>query len=435
MISVSKSTKSAWLNENAHKDFKIICGSAEIYNSSIEDSISVSYDILASDSLEFVGGIAASCEITTDALNTENLKGKDIKLLVRADNTEWIPLFSGFIEEVSKLGMRGLKTIKAYDLFYKLSKVDATDWINSIGQMTIASVFEKFCGNYNIPVNRLKCTFVNSNRIFYGSTKKQIKGLTALDFIKQLCQINGCMGVINREGLFETVYIQAVTQQRIYPQDSLFPSGSIFPSDYEGEDESGTSVPYYQSLQYEDYTVNTIDKTTIRNTASDEGVSYPYSGVNTYIIQGNVFSIGQTGTDTLEMAKKIYIVSRNASFRPFSSKQPCMPWLECGDNIKFYDIDDEGEQISFETVIMSHRISGNNMLWSEMSASAEREQSIFITDLSAQIEDLQNQIDDLKEDSSDGSIHGIVTVEYTVPIEQPTLGGIEDSVSGIVTEV
>ena len=75
------------------------------------------------------------------------------------------------------------------------------------------------------------------------------------------------------------------------------------------------------------------------------------------------------------------------------------------------------------------------MMWDTFSAEGEQDQRIFITDLQAQIEDLQNQIDDMSGDTPNGSLYGMVTVEYTQPIETPTLGGIEESVNGIVTEV
>ena len=74
------------------------------------------------------------------------------------------------------------------------------------------------------------------------------------------------------------------------------------------------------------------------------------------------------------------------------------------------------------------------MMWDSYSADGEQDQRIFITDLRAEIEDLQNQIEDLQ-DTEDGSLYGMVTLEYTSPIETPTLGGYESSISGIATEV
>ena len=80
-------------------------------------------------------------------------------------------------------------------------------------------------------------------------------------------------------------------------------------------------------------------------------------------------------------------------------------------------------------------MNGDQMMWDTFSADGEQDQRIFITDLQAQINDLQEQINENAEDTPNGSLYGMVAVEYTQPIETPTLGGYESSVSGIATEV
>jgi hypothetical protein len=84
---------------------------------------------------------------------------------------------------------------------------------------------------------------------------------------------------------------------------------------------------------------------------------------------------------------------------------------------------------------MSRILSGDQDMWDDYSAEGEQDQRIFITDLQAQLNDLQNEVDEEQDPTPDGSLYGMVLVEYTYPIEEPTMGGIEDSVSGIVTEV
>ena len=437
MIPVSNATKVAWSDGHSYKTLQIHIGTTVLYNKDIlSNSFSVTEGIMASDSLEFVGCIPKKCEFETDALNNVNLKNREIYVFVRAAETDYIPVFVGYIDESKKSGMKGYKHIVAYDVFYKLSQMDATDWWNGLGVTTLIGSFVDFIREFNVSYNPSAISFVNSMITCYGGSKRQAKKLTALDYLKQLCQINGCIGYTDGDGLFGIKYIDAIAQQRLYPADSLFPSDFIYPSDYDGGSIGEyTQIPYYQSLEYEDYSIKQIDKVTLRNTSEDIGVSYPYAGSNNYIIQGNIFAYDQSGSDLLVVANNIYNAVKNANFRPFDGKSFAMPWLECGDKVAYYDLDDNGVTQTVNFIIMSRQMSGDQMMWDSYSAEGEQDQRIFITDLRAEIEDLQQQINDMADDTPDGSLSAMVLFEYTQPIEAPTLGGFEDSVSGIATEV
>ena len=436
MVNVSEATKVAWANEITQKKIQIHIGSTILYDTDIlANSFSVTESIMSSDSLEFVGCIAKKCEFDSNILNNSNLRNREITVYLQAANTELIPVFTGYIDESKKSGMNGYKHIVAYDIFYKLSQIDASDWWNSLGVTTLVGSFQNFISEFNIRYNLSAISFVNSLMTCYGGSKRQAKKLTALDYLMQICQINGCIGYTDGLGRFGIKYIDAIAQQKLYPADSLFPSDFIYPSDYDGGSASEyTQIPYYKDLSYEEYSITQINKVTIRNSSEDVGICYPYAGDNNYIIQGNIFAYDQSGTDLIKAAQHIYQVVKNANFRPFDTKLFAMPWIECGDKVACYDIDDLGAQITVNFIVMSRHLNDDGMLWDTFSAEGEQDQRIFITDLQAQIEDLQKQIEDMKE-TPDGALYGMVTVEYTEPIEAPTLGGYEQTISGMVTEV
>lgn len=437
MINVSEATKVAWATGVIDKDIKINVGGTVITADRIVGgSFALNESIMASDSLEFVGCIAKNCSFQTDALNNVNLKGKTCSVQIRAGLTDWITVFTGTIDESKKRGSKGLKDITAYDVFYRLSQTDACDWWNSLSVTTLIAAFKQFMTDFNVAYNSAAISFVNSGITCFGGSKRQAKKLTALQFLQAVCQINGCVGYTDGYGRFGVKYIDAIAQQRLYPADSLFPSDFIYPSDYDGGSVGfSTIIPYYQELEYEDYSIKQIDKVTLRNKSEDVGVSYPYAGSNNYIIQGNIFAFDQSGSDLLDIAQSIYNVVKNANFRPFTGKQMSFPWLEAGDKVTYYDINDQGVTVEVNFIIMSRKMNGDQMMWDTYSAEGEQDQRIFITDLQAQINDLQEQINENAEDTPNGSLFGMVAVEYTQPIETPTIGGYEASVSGIATEV
>ncbi len=408
MITVNQATKDAWLSEVSQKHIKItVTGVGTIDESNIEmDTFEIAESIMSSESIEFVGCIARKLSFTTDAFNSNYLKNKRIKAWVKANDTQWISVFSGIIDESVKTSIKGLKSIIAYDDFYRLSLLDASKWWNSLGVTTIYRSFLSFIAEFNLEL--YVSWFRNGEYPCFGGTKKHVKNFTALDYLKQLCQINGVIGYIDGDGLFKVKHLR----------------------------ETGTqAISWAKDFEYEDYDVNPLDRIMIRNTSEDSGVFYPYSGQNTYIIQGNIFAYDQTASDLLEMAENIHDEVEDISFKPFSAQNTAYPWVECGDKVTYTDVDDEGVEQTVTVMVVSRTLSGHQFMHDTFSAEGEQDQRVFITDLSAQVEDLQNQIDEEDEGREDNNYRGIVLVEFTDVPEVEVLGGIGEVESGIVTEI
>jgi hypothetical protein len=409
MVTVTNETKEAWASESSQKHIRIqIIGVGYISENEIaQGSFSMSESIMSSNSIEFVGCIARKITFTTSAFTTLNLKNKRIKAWVQANDTEEIQVFNGIIDESKKQSTKGLKDIVAYDDLYRLSQVDASSWWNSLGKTTIGDTVYSFFDTFH-ETGFLIGGLWNWAKPCFGGTKRKVTRFTCLDYLMQLCQINGVIGYMDGSGIFSIKHLRTSTT---------------------------TEIPYFRVFDYADYSVKAIERVTIRNGSEDAGVSYPYSGQNTYIIQGNIFAFDQTASDLLEMAEGVFREVEGISYKPFEAGHNAYPYLECGDIVRYIDYDDEGVLQTVDCYVMSRILSGDQDMWDDYSAEGEQDQRIFITDLQAQLNDLQNEVDEEQDPTPDGSLYGMVLVEYTYPIEEPTMGGIEDSVSGIVTEV
>ncbi|MBR3468617.1 MAG: hypothetical protein IKH28_02865 [Lachnospiraceae bacterium] len=64
-----------------------------------------------------------------------------------------------------------------------------------------------------------------------------------------ICEINGCFGHINRDGLFEYVFLDELGR-KILPSHTLYPSNFIFPS--AGNEGQLIENNYYISAEYKD---------------------------------------------------------------------------------------------------------------------------------------------------------------------------------------
>ncbi len=400
MIPVSNATKQAWASETSEKKMSIlIVGEGVIHADSVKaDTFKYTESIMSSDSFEAVGCIAKKFEFTTDGYNRPVLKNKRIYATIQANNTDEINLFAGLVDSGIKESRKGLKKITAYDEFYRLSNVDVTDWYNALGVTTILGALQSFALYQHFGLaNDLE--LINGDKPCFGGTIRQVKKLSGLDFLKQICQINGCYGYFNGIGQFSVKYLTVKTQRILYPSDMLFPSDDIYPSDTDtGGDVVITAIDAYKEMKYEDYSIKPIDNVIIRNTSKDYGARFYGGGVNSYIIQGNIFAYDQDYYDLHAMVVKIFNALNRVSFRPFQAEQNAYPWLECGDCISYYDIDDNGEQITIDTVIMNRELSGAQLMWDKYSADCEEIQ-LNTFDLKAQLKDIQNQIEEQADDN------------------------------------
>ena len=402
MLNVTNATKQAWASETSQKDITIlILGEGLIHADSIKaGSFTYTESIMSSDTFEAVGCVAKKLEFETDGYNRPVLKNKLIYATIKADDTENINVFAGYVDEGRKQSRKGLKKITAYDMFYNLSRIDVTDWWNNLGETTLLGSLQNFALTYHFGI-ATGIDLINADLPCFGGTKRQIKKLSGLDFLKHLCQINGCFGFFNGTGLFDVKYIATRTQHKLYPSQTLFPSPTIFPSNTESDGSfMTTTIDYYKELKYEDYSVKPIDNVIIRNTSKDYGVQYYGGGKNTYIIQGNIFAFDQEYEDIRRAMLNIFNKISKVSFRPFSAEHNAYPWLECGDTVVYNDIDDNGDPIEVELLVMERTMSGDQMMWDKFSAKGEEDQ-YKIFDLKAQLEDIQNQIDKQTEEEQD----------------------------------
>ena len=254
MLNVSNATKQAWASETSQKDITIlILGEGIIHADSIKaGSFTITESIISSSTFEAVGCIAKRLEFTTDGYNRPVLKNKLIYASIKANDTENINVFAGYVDSGVKESRRGLKKVVAYDMFYNLSNIDVTDWWNNLGEMTLLEALQNFALTYHFGLAE-NIDLINASLPCFGGTKRQVKQLSGLGFLQHVCQINGCFGYFNGTGLFDVKYIATRTQHKLYPSQSLFPSPTIFPSSTESDGSYvATVIDYYKELKYED---------------------------------------------------------------------------------------------------------------------------------------------------------------------------------------
>lgn len=329
MLQVSEATKEAWLSDLSKKEvyLQIALSSdtdlLEIYNDQIlAESLKVN-ETFSTDILEYIGCNASMMEIEVAGVSQE-LIGHRITVYIRANETEWIPLFYGFIDSVSKGSIDEIKKITAYDLFNKLSQVNISNWYNHQIDFSVINTMQKlwdaFVTEFNIPCNVVVWDFA-SFELAAGDLPK-VDNLTARDFIQYFCQLNGCWGKMNRIGYFETIW-------PVNPVNPLL------------------NIPYYIEGVVADYTAQAYDGVIVTNsddidyvyseaTALERGPQHDGTCNNPYIIKANILSNNWTARKKViaqQIYRRLYNRDFTTAFVPYEVKCMGLPFVECGDYV------------------------------------------------------------------------------------------------------
>lgn len=349
------------------------------------ESLKLDEAIFDGDSFEVVGCIASKLEVEIRDTG-ENLKGENIIVSISLDEIEDsdITLFKGYVDTVDREAQKKMQKITAYDALYSKGAIDVADWYNNLSFPITLYDFRNSLFDF-IEIEQDDVALPNDSIII--NKEYNPNTLKALSIIKALCQINGCFGMMNRAGIFVYRFLDT--------------------SGMDGSTDIAEAVPYYRSMEYKDYTVNPIDKLTIRQSSEDAGITIG-TGDNQYIIQGNMFTYNLEVSTIHTIATNIYAYLKDIEYIPFEASNNGYPWVEVGDNcvLKYqvYDFDEStSSQDVYKTVrvvALKRSMHGIQNLVDEYSAEGKELQQEFISDISEDIGILEQTIEDIKKHMS-----------------------------------
>ena len=389
-MNVTETTKNAYRSDSGLKevrlyfpDLDLTISTGQIDSESMELIESLSED----ESIEFVGCIASQFKITVHNIS-ENLKGEAIEAYITCEDTEEISIFHGIVDSVSISGDKSHKSLTCYDELDTKGNIDVAEWYKGLTfPITLKNLRDSLF--LHLGITQVLTTLPNDSI----EVEKQYSPNTmrALDVIKSICQINGVFGIINRENKFD---------YRTLPKSV---SATVT-----------EEIQYYKALEYQEYTVNPVDKLTIRQTEQDEGVSYG-SGENNYIIQGNMFTLNLEIETLEEIAGNIYPNVEGFYYVPFESDNNGFPWIECGKDIvsyTSYDYDNSTESNPvYKTMvfyILKRTLFGLQNLRDSYEAEGDEYQRVFITDLQSRVETIVEQVSSIVGQLEDFALNYVV---------------------------
>lgn len=290
---------------------------------------------------------------------------------------------------------RTCRDVVAYDALYDILNADVAAWYNTVfpshkeqqkdkdGKTTTVTVYDpvtmkqfrdSFFKHFGIEQADIilvndgmsieKTVAVTASSETSSDTEESStigESMSGKEVLSCICEINGCMGHMGRDGKFHYIYLEQEIQG-LYPRKDLYPADNLYPRDPKS---TQIGKGFYVTATYEDYLVKTINKLQIREQKNDIGVIVG-TGDNAYVIEDNFLVYGKGSKELKGIAKNVLSKIRGIIYRPFTADCKGNPCLEVGDAVRLptrYEL--------IESYIFKRTLKGIQALRDDLEADGE----------------------------------------------------------------
>ena len=335
---------------------------ADLFSESIELN-----ETLSPEQNVFFGNCPASVfKFTTSAIST-SFMGKEISvsIILNNDNQNPFDLGTFIVSEETLSADKTKKDIVAHDFMYKIINSNVAEWYDSLTfPMTLAS-FRNSLFSY-MGVSHESTTLINDSIIVEKTIDADV--ISGAEVVKAICEINGVLGHVNRDGVFEYKSLSETVDYTI-------------------------NAHMYSSCEYADYEVEPITQLQIREESGDIGVVVGTSG-NAYIVEDNFLVYGKTPQEMSTIATTLLNAIDNISFVPVRIQCIGNPCVEVGDRVEIVKSDNE----SIETIVLQRTIKGLQFLMDDIIAEGDETYPENVNGINVDIKQLKGKSNVLERD-------------------------------------
>lgn len=303
-----------------------------------------------------------------------------------------LPLFYGRVDTAVLQTDRIHRVITAYDELYFNGDINCAEWYASFfagnGAKTL-KVFRDSLFSF-IGIEQETIQLVNDSVVLEETM--ETTALKFADVIKAICQINGCFGHIDRNGVFR--YVHLGKQQYLinhdgtplitYKGEKLLVSNRIA-----ANNEYDVSDNYRSNeSEFESYTVKKIDKLQISGEEGDIGAIVG-TGNNPYVIQGNFLVWGKSAKELNAIATRIFNIIKDIEYRPYSINLIYSePYITVGDTIS---LTTKRDGVKVNSYVLRNYLSFAQLFHQNLEAEGSEYKSEVVDDVNAEINQLRGK--------------------------------------------
>lgn len=342
-----------------------------------------------------------SCEAAMIKFTVSNtflpMKGKWLTVRMSLDgHTDAAFQFGRYkVDSDTPTADRTCREVIAYDALYDVLTADVAAWYNTVfpsheeqktdedGTITTVTVYDpvtmkQFRDSFfkHFGIEQANITLINDNMSIEKTVAVTASSETSSateesstigetisgkEVLSCICEINGCMGHMGRDGKFHYIYLEQEIQG-LYPRNDLYPADDLFPIDPKS---NRIGKDLYITAEYEDFLVKTINKLQIREQKNDIGVIVG-TGDNAYVIEDNFLVYGKGTKELKGIANNVLSKIRGIVYRPFTADCKGNPCLEVGDAVRLptkYEL--------IESYIFKRTLKGIQALRDDLEADGE----------------------------------------------------------------
>lgn len=330
-------------------------------NDVVSGSFSINESAFSSKELKF--GSLVSSKMSVKLYNTvDNIIDKELSVSITLNKDSNNPLKIGkyTVKSDKPTSDRLYKQIEAYDELYDVIHKDVSDWYESLAFPLTQKLFRDSFFNY-VGLEQVNATLVNDDMVIEKTISAN--SLSGQQVLSALCELNGAIGRINRDGKFAYITLNPNPTKRIIIKRIKSKSGS-----------------------YEDYDCKPISKVQIRQETNDIGAIAGTDG-NTYIVQNNFLVYGKSSSDLSNVATNLLSVIQGITYRPFNVTSvygnPC---YEIGDALTVVT-----RNATFNTYLLNRTLNGIQAMSDTIKADGVEVYTENLNSTNTQFQQLKRQ--------------------------------------------
>lgn len=315
-----------------------------MYDGQAFTDMTISESLSSSENLEF-----GSCEATQINLMvigvSENVKGSEMTVYQTLDGIYpapdlypgndvfpsgyTMPLGKYIVQSAERQPDTKYREIVALD-FMILFDVNVIDWYNALPfPLTLRDFRSRLCRH--IGVSEHVPDYLPNDGVMIYKTIEAAE-LMGRDVLIACEQLNGVFGHFDRNGVLQHITLQPnycmMPAVDLYPGTDVYP---VLPGEMNDQVYDGRIDPYLCiSCQFEEYTVQSIDKVQIRQEEGDIGAIYG-TGSNCLTVEGNFLAFGKSAAELNQIAMGIYGMVNGRQYIPYECDLKGLPYMEVGD--------------------------------------------------------------------------------------------------------